>query len=91
LIFRPLPTDLPAFWWAVNHKASPAEKLSKGGCAARDLSQDLPHGGRHGKILEVFFDVLIVTLICVQLFSGKPAFDTKPAAPSPATATIGAS
>src|SRR5512144_131765 len=57
LIFRPLPTDLPAFWWAVNHKASPAEKLSKGGCAARDLSQDLPHGGRHGKILEVFFDV----------------------------------
>lgn len=43
------------------------------------------------KIVEAFFDVLIVTLICVHLFSGKPAFDTKPTAPSPATATLSAS
>ena len=43
------------------------------------------------KIVEAFFDVLIVTLICVHLFSGKPAFDTKPVAPSPATATLSAS
>jgi hypothetical protein len=43
------------------------------------------------KIVEAFFDVLIVTLICVHLFSGKPASDTKPAAPSPATATLSAS
>ena len=59
------------------------------------LSQDLPHGGRHEKnmekIVEAFFNVLIVTLICVHLFSGKPAFDTEPAAPSPATATLSAS
>jgi hypothetical protein len=43
------------------------------------------------KIFEAFFDVLIVTLICVHLFSGKPAFDTKPAAPSPATVILNAS
>jgi hypothetical protein len=43
------------------------------------------------KIVEAFFDVLIVTLIGIHLFSGKPAFDTKPAAPSPATAALGAS
>jgi len=47
--------------------------------------------GAMEKIVEAFFDVLIVTLICVHLFSGKPAFDNKPAAPSPATVTINAS
>jgi len=47
--------------------------------------------GAMEKIVEAFFDVLIVALIFVHLFSGKPAFDTKPAAPSPATATLSAS
>ncbi|HTM71759.1 MAG TPA: hypothetical protein VL198_00885 [Pseudolabrys sp.] len=43
------------------------------------------------RIVEALFDVLIVTLICVHLFSGKPAFDTKPAPPSPATVILNAS
>jgi hypothetical protein len=44
------------------------------------------------KIVNAFFEVVIITLICVHLFSGKPAFDTKPATPpSPAAATLSAS
>jgi hypothetical protein len=43
------------------------------------------------RLVEALFDVLIVTLICVHLFSGKPAFDTKPAPPSPATVILNAS
>ncbi len=46
--------------------------------------------GAMEKIVEAFFEVLIVTLICVHLFSGKPAFDTKPAASSPAQVTLSA-
>jgi hypothetical protein len=43
------------------------------------------------KIVDTFFEVLIVTLIFVHLFSGKPAFDTKPAAPTPAPVTLSVS
>jgi hypothetical protein len=44
------------------------------------------------KIVNAFFEIVIVTLICVHLFSGKPAFDTRPAMPpSPAAATLNAS
>jgi len=44
------------------------------------------------KIINAFFEVVIVTLICVHLFSGKPAFETRPAAaPSPAASTLSAS
>jgi hypothetical protein len=43
------------------------------------------------KVVEAFFETFIVTLICIHLFSGRPAFDTKPAAPSPATVTLNAS
>jgi hypothetical protein len=43
------------------------------------------------KIVDTFFEVLIATLICIHLFSGKPAFDTRPAAPTPAAVTLSAS
>ncbi|HZP71294.1 MAG TPA: hypothetical protein VFB29_15245 [Pseudolabrys sp.] len=44
------------------------------------------------KIVNAFFEVVIIMLICVHLFSGKPTVDSKPAAPpSPAAATLSAS
>jgi hypothetical protein len=43
------------------------------------------------KIVDTFFEALIVTLICVHLFSGKAALDTKPAAPTPTPVTLSAS
>ena len=45
--------------------------------------------GAMEKIVEAFFKVLIVTLNRYH-FSGKPAFDTKPAASSPAQVTLSA-
>jgi hypothetical protein len=43
------------------------------------------------KIVDPFFEALIVTLICDHLFSGKAALDTKPAAPTPTPVTLSAS
>jgi len=75
----------------VNHKASPADKYVRADAPPGTCHKTCHMEGAMEKIVEAFFDVLIVTLICVHLFSGKPAFDTKPAAPSPATATLSAS
>jgi hypothetical protein len=36
------------------------------------------------KLVEICFEVVIVALICVSLFSGQPAVSTTPAAASPA-------
>ncbi|MGE5165020.1 MAG: hypothetical protein ACM3IH_13485 [Sphingobacteriales bacterium] len=42
------------------------------------------------KMVDTFFEVVIMTLICVSLFSGKPVFDTTQAAPSPAPLALNA-
>jgi hypothetical protein len=47
--------------------------------------------GAMEKIVEVLFEILIVTLICIHLFSSKPALDTKSPAPAPAAVTLKAS
>ena len=71
--------------------ASPADKYVRADVPPKTCDMTCHMEGAMEKIVEAFFEVLIVTLICVHLFSGKPAFDTKPAAPSPATATLSAS
>jgi hypothetical protein len=75
--------------------ASPPDKYVRADAPPKSCNKSCHMEGAMGKIMEkiveAFFDVLIVTLICVHLLSGKPAFDTKPAAPSPATVTFSAS
>lgn len=36
------------------------------------------------KLVEICFEVVIAALVCVSLFSSKPAFDTKQATTTPA-------
>lgn len=71
--------------------ASPVDKHVRADAPPRTCNKTCHMEGAMEKFVEAFFDVLIVTLICVHLFSGKPAFDTKPAAPSPAQVTLSAS
>jgi hypothetical protein len=40
------------------------------------------------KLVEICFEIIIITLICVSLFSGKPAFNTTEAAASPASIAL---
>jgi hypothetical protein len=64
-----------------------------GGCAAQSCTKTcrVEDAMEKEKIVDTFFEVLIATLICVHLFSGKPAFDTRPAAATPASVTLSAS
>jgi hypothetical protein len=40
------------------------------------------------KLVEICFEIVIITLICVSLFSGQPAFNTTEAAASPASIAL---
>jgi hypothetical protein len=40
------------------------------------------------KFVEICFEIVIIALICVSLFSGKPAFNTTEAAASPASIAL---
>ena len=40
------------------------------------------------KLVEICFEIIIISLICVSLFSGQPAFNTTQAAASPASVAL---
>ncbi len=40
------------------------------------------------KLVEICFEIVIIALICVSLFSGQPAFNRTQAAASPASVAL---
>jgi len=42
------------------------------------------------KLVEICFEVVIIALICVSLFSGQPAFSTTQATANPAPVALNA-
>ncbi len=40
------------------------------------------------KLVEICFEIVIIALICVSLFSGPPVFETTQATASPATIAL---
>jgi hypothetical protein len=40
------------------------------------------------KLVEICFEIVIIALICVSLFSGQPAFNTTQAAASPSSVAL---
>ena len=62
----------------MNHMASPDTYMQEGSTAFLRETE-----GAMQKLITIGFEVVIITLICVSVLSGQPAFKTKQATTAP--------